>query len=600
MKLRECFNKCRQLEQKPDRENQDITQTSFYRMNEAIINFFDEAKEEELDGVDEIGAVDFKLFIIERYYFAFSTKKENREIQRKYFKLMKKYLKNESKDIGMNKYFLMSSSHHEKISEHYYRALIEILICLNENMRRIKEIWEINISSKPERNKIRNSFEMLNIYTNVIIQYHKRITGNKNDKNENSNISTDCLLEFKKQDSLLLESMEQVILFMRKVEKEKIDSNHKGIVVEKFLEFLFQIFSLYLRLKAAKAIQVTKEEAEIMCQSCHFMIKQGSLNTLIDCSLKFFYDLISFTNYPSNSEQQNFFYNEIFKNWKKYFNFELYLQNKYGSETKINSILYYFIRFYNYSFRDNPNNIPLFKSLAKAFEEDGYNMVKKLIQKLNDFEVNMENKVNIISLIYNFIEHEKEKLSFDNLCFISEQIINFFKMLYNLNENSDFIGVYLKEEKQIQKDNYQMDMLKVNLENSEQNNLLYKKYSLNSIFYNLTKGKYDKYIYIKDLKYLYEILKPNQAQVQQNQQVIYSSMDVFAKLITYFKLILRRKENTEDLQVKSFKIDKIANILSKFFFYYFYICEKLKINHQIHEQNDQNKILDFIFERISK
>ena len=123
------------------------------------------------------------------------------------------------------------------------------------------------------------------------------------------------MLEFKKQDSLLLESMEQVILFMRKVEKEKIDSNHKGIVVEKFLEFLFQIFSLYLRLKAAKAIQVTKEEAEIMCQSCHFMIKQGSLNTLIDCSLKFFYDLISFTNYPSNSEQQNFFYNEIFKNW---------------------------------------------------------------------------------------------------------------------------------------------------------------------------------------------------------------------------------------------------------------------------------------------
>jgi len=172
-------------------------------------------------------------------------------------------------------------------------------------------------------------------------------------------------------------------------------------------------------------------------------------------------------------------------------------------------------------------------------------------------------------------------------------------MLYNLNENSDFIGVYLKEEKQIQKDNYQMDMLKVNLENNEQNNLLYKKYSLNSIFYNLTKGKYDKYIYIKDLKYLYEILKPNQAQVQPNQQVIYSSMDVFAKLITYFKLILRRKENTEDLQVKSFKIDKIANILSKFFFYYFYICEKLKINHQIHEQNDQNKILDLYLKELT-
>ena len=90
--LREFLNKCRQAEQKS--ENQDITQTLYFKMNEAIINFFDEKKEVELDGREQQGAIDFKLFIIERYYFLFSTKKESKEIQRKYYKLLKKYLKN--------------------------------------------------------------------------------------------------------------------------------------------------------------------------------------------------------------------------------------------------------------------------------------------------------------------------------------------------------------------------------------------------------------------------------------------------------------------------------------------------------------------------
>ena len=57
------------LQNKPnERDNvQDITQTVFYKMNELVINFFDEKIENELDKKFEQGAIDFKLFIFEQY-----------------------------------------------------------------------------------------------------------------------------------------------------------------------------------------------------------------------------------------------------------------------------------------------------------------------------------------------------------------------------------------------------------------------------------------------------------------------------------------------------------------------------------------------------
>ena len=64
----------------------------FYKLNEGVVKFFDEEKEKELDGIAEQGAIDFKNFIIERYYFIFLYKKDNKEIQKKYFRLMNKYL----------------------------------------------------------------------------------------------------------------------------------------------------------------------------------------------------------------------------------------------------------------------------------------------------------------------------------------------------------------------------------------------------------------------------------------------------------------------------------------------------------------------------
>ena len=133
------MSRCRQLEQKSERENQDPSNSAFFRMNENIINFFSGKIEQELDGRTEEGAIDFKIFILERYFLSLSTKKDNKEIQKKYFALIRKYLKNETEEIGANKFLLMFS-HYEKISEQYYRTLNEILIFLNDNIKRINEI----------------------------------------------------------------------------------------------------------------------------------------------------------------------------------------------------------------------------------------------------------------------------------------------------------------------------------------------------------------------------------------------------------------------------------------------------------------------------
>ena len=125
----------------------------------------------------------------------------------------------------------------------------------------------------------------------------------------------------------------------------KTNNNIKSNVLERFLLFLYQIFILFLRIKAVKSSRITKEEKEIMCQSSHFMIKNETQNSLIDSSLKFFNELISFNNLNISQIQiqQNYFYNELFNNWIIYFNYELYVQNKLCSEYKINSVLSYLI-----------------------------------------------------------------------------------------------------------------------------------------------------------------------------------------------------------------------------------------------------------------
>ena len=98
---------------------------------------------------------------------------------------------------------------------------------------------------------------------------------------------------------------------------------------------------------------ITKDEAELICQSCCFMLKYATSSNLVDNILNLFWELINYCGRSTSEEDQNSvncLYDEMHKNWEKYFDFEIYLKNKYLSETKINKVLTFFIRFYSYIF----------------------------------------------------------------------------------------------------------------------------------------------------------------------------------------------------------------------------------------------------------
>ena len=187
------------------------------------MKYFDEQKESQLDGRSEQGAMDFKIFIIERYFQVLENKNDNKELLNRYIRMVKKFLKNETEDIGLNKYFLQLHQHSDKNPEKNYRILNELLIYLNENMKRIKDIWDININ---------------------------------------------YIITFKNLEKELVESAGKVIFFMKTIEKEKIDTNYKRYVLEKFLMFYLNI----PRIKLSKLTNTTKEEVEILCQSLKFAI----------------------------------------------------------------------------------------------------------------------------------------------------------------------------------------------------------------------------------------------------------------------------------------------------------------------------------------
>ena len=49
------------------------------------------------------------------------------------------------------------------------------MIYLNDNLGRIKDIWEINLNWKTEKTKIRNSLDIFYIYANIITSYYKNL-----------------------------------------------------------------------------------------------------------------------------------------------------------------------------------------------------------------------------------------------------------------------------------------------------------------------------------------------------------------------------------------------------------------------------------------
>ena len=182
-----------------------------------IINFFDEKIESVLDKIYEKGAIDFKIFIIEQYdyYILFNNRNENKEYIKKYFKLMNKYLKNEIEEIGINKYFLilltqMSNNNERPPSELNYLAFNEIMKCLNENIQRIEDIWNININHKQEQNLIKNSFYVLYSYSYYILSALKVVYNNQNNVNNN-----DIVIEINKQKKIFIENIPTIFSFYK-------------------------------------------------------------------------------------------------------------------------------------------------------------------------------------------------------------------------------------------------------------------------------------------------------------------------------------------------------------------------------------------------
>ena len=595
-----------------ERDNvQDISQTMFYKLNEEVVKFFDEKIENELDKKFEQGAIDFKLFIFEHYYYVLlNNKKENKEYQKNYFKLMNKYLKNEINEIGYNKYFTVlldqiSNNSERQPSELNFLAFNEFIKCLNENILRIKDIWDININHRQEKNLIKNSFEVLYNYANKIFSSIKSIY-NKQNNNEiqnninlynNTNISN-YISDINKQRIIFIDNVQKIFQFFKKFEEgggvPTDFDNYKNFVLEKFLQFFLQIIYLFIRMKPL----LTKEEAELVCQSVCFMLKNSTSSNSVDNSLNLFWELINYCTITVNEAGQNIInciYDEIYKNWKKYFDFEIYLKNKYLSETKINKVLTFFIRFYSYVFNGSAgrnsrmfgHQILIFKNLLKSVEEDDYKIFMKLVEKINDSQVSLENKIYIILMIYDFLNWyytQQQLIEFDIVYFILNQINIFLYTLYSLHKD-DNVAMFLKEEKQIQKDYMQKNILEINNStNNGENDINIKKNNLNGILYILTKGKFDKYIHIKDSKYFNEILKSSN-----NSQ--HSLLDIVINIIYFFKKILNK--NSSEKNTKIYYLDKISNVLCKFFFYYFYVYEKFKINHQNHEQNDYISLILF-------
>ena len=80
------------------------------RLSDSLINIY-EQKSKEIDGVNEQGAIDFKFLILDQYYAS-----KDKATQIKFYQLINKFLKNESKDIGLKIYKLL----YNKINVHQY------------------------------------------------------------------------------------------------------------------------------------------------------------------------------------------------------------------------------------------------------------------------------------------------------------------------------------------------------------------------------------------------------------------------------------------------------------------------------------------------
>ena len=568
----------RAKEVKENKENpQKFSQINPKSLSEFIINFFEKV-EKELDKRKEQGAIDFKLLIIERYYQLLSMSKD-KETWKKFFQLINKYLKNEVEEIGIkiNKYlFYLVNINYDRIAELNMRAFTELLIYINENAKRIVEIWKINLDNdKQDKNLMKNSFEQLGYYSYILLYSFS----NYNNYINMHNSQDDYLIDARTQKNNLLESSRIAINSIKIIEKENLNSNYKNFVLEKYSFLIIQMLYFYYILKGRN---INKEETELICHTFQFILKNTTLFITCQLNMKYFEEILKSSRANLPNGEINHFIDEIKRKWKDYFNDNNYLQNKYKSDTKYNLVLKNIIKYYIYCFNKQMNTEPTmpFKEISNYIIDDNLRMFKNLTTKINDFRISIDIKTQIIYVIlyfYDWSSKEKHIIKFDILYFFLKQMTSFYHTLFSL--SNEYISFPLRDEKQQQKEILQKNMLKINIEENDYNSI--KKNNLNSLFLWLLSNKYDKYIYIEDQKQLYDFLK--------------NSYILLKKLIEELNKMLQNKEYTEHLELRCYVINKAAVQLSKFFYYFFFIFERTRINHQNHESSS-TELIDKLLE----
>ena len=568
----------RAKEVKENKDNpQKSSQINSKNLSEYIIHFFEKV-ETELDKRKEQGAIDFKLLIIERYYQLLPMTKD-REIWKKFFKLINKYLKNEVEEIGIkiNKYlWYLVNIKYDQISELNVRAFTELLIYINENTKRIEDIWKINLDNdNPDKNLMKNSFEQLGYNSYFLLfsfaNYNKYII--------NHNTQEDYLIEARPQINIILECVKKAINSIKIIEKENLNSNYKSFVLEKYSFLIIQMLYFFYILKSRN---INKEETELICHTFQFILKKTTLIFTCQLNMKYFEEILKSSKSNIPNGEINFFIEEIKRKWKDYFSEKNYLQNKYKSDNKYNLVLKNILKYYLYCFNKSMNAEPiiLYKEISNYIIDDDLKMFKNLTTKINDFRISIEIKAQIIYVIQNFCEwssKEKYIITFETLYFFLKQMTSFYHTLFSL--SNEYISFPLRDEKQQQKEILQKNMLKINIEENDYNSI--KKNNLNSLFLWLLSNKYDKYIYIEDQKQLYDCLK--------------NSFLLIKKLIEELNKMLQYKEYTEQLKLRCYVINKAAVQLSKIFYYFFFIFERTRINHQNHD-NSSTELIDKLLE----
>ena len=541
---------------------------------ESVIKLF-EKKESLLDERSEQGAIDFKIFIIERYYQLVNMTNEIEEktsICIKYFKLVNKYLKNEIEEVGfkINKYWTFFIKIYQGGIN--LRAFKELFIYINENAPRVVDIWNINknifnnkllqtsmghTSSEPEKKLIKNSFEILGYTINPLLLFP--FNSNNIPPQQQGN---EFLMELQMQRDHLLENIKQSINSIKIIEKENFDINFKEYELEKY--FFFIINSVYL-LYVLENKCVNVEEAEIICYIFQFILKNSTNYFTIQYTYGCLEKMLKINQ--SNNEIIPF-NDEFLKNWKNYYDDNMLSQNKYKSTSKYNLIIRNIIKYYSFFFTKQRNNEQ--NKLFGCIIKDGLKTINNLMSKINDFRIYLDLKNQILKIF--FTESQEnfylKDIKFDNLYHFLKQITSFYQIILSL--NNDYIATYIKEEKQMQKDIFQKNMLKINIEENDNNYI--QKNNLNHLFLVLLRNKYDKYIYIEDPKVLYEFMK--------------NTLDAIKICIKNINNLFRNENSDKKCEL----MNKISVQLSRFFFYYYYIFSKTKTNHQNHD--NQGDLID--------